>query len=223
MENVMPLDLVIFDCDGVLIDSEGLAMRVFVETLATYGICLTLEEAMKRYMGTSLASEMADIEARYRIKLAPDYAEKKRRKRMQLFETSLKAMPGILGLIDALSYKKCVASSGSPQTLHHSLGLVGLWDAFAPHIFSATQVKNGKPAPDLFLFAADQMGVSASNCLVVEDSVAGVQAAKAAKMRVFGFTGGEHCGPEHAEILRREGADQVFASMNQIAEALGLC
>ncbi len=213
-------DLIIFDCDGVLIDSEGLAHQALIDVLASYDIHLTMEEALKRYAGVSSASETADIRLRYQDKISSDYVERKNARRTELFEQSLKAISGIFELIDALPKKKCVASSSSPERLSQTLGLVGLWDRFAPHIFSSTQVKNGKPAPDLFLFAAEQMGVPPSSCLVIEDSIPGVRAAQAAKMRVFGFTGGSHCGSDHADKLRREGAEQVFSAMSQIAEAL---
>jgi HAD superfamily hydrolase (TIGR01509 family) len=213
-------DLVIFDCDGVLIDSEGLAHQALVETLGDYGLHITLEEALEKYAGVSTASETADLVARFKTNLPPEFKEKKTARRNQLFEQSLKSIPGICDFVDALSCKKCIASSSTQERLRHSLGLVGLWNRFAPHIFDAAMVNNGKPAPDLFLFAADQMGVPPSGCLVIEDSVAGVRAAKAANMRVFGFTGASHCGAGHADILRREGAEQVFVHMNEIAEAL---
>jgi beta-phosphoglucomutase-like phosphatase (HAD superfamily) len=127
---------------------------------------------------------------------------------------------GIFELINHLAIKKCVASSSSLGRLEHSLGLAGLWTYFAPHVFSAMQVKHPKPAPDLFLFAAQQMGVVPAECLVIEDSIAGVKAAKAAGMRVFGYIGGSHCNNEHGTTLMREGAEQVFAHMDQLAEVL---
>ena len=216
-------DLVIFDCDGVLIDSEGWAHQALVEVLVEYGIYMTLEEALQRYVGISTASETADIISRYKVSLPPEYIEKKRARQKQLFEERLQPTPRIVEVIDVLQQKKCIASSSSPDRLKHSLSLVDLWDRFAPHIFSAAQVKNSKPAPDLFLFAAEQMGVHPSACLVIEDSVAGVRAAKAAQMRVYGFTGGSHCGAAHTDLLRKEGADAVFGHMDEIAEALRGC
>ena len=216
-------ELIIFDCDGVLIDSEGLAHQAWIEALAEYGIHITLEDALRRYAGVSTEDAAADIVLRYKIELPSDYLGKKRARLEQLFEDALQATPGIVGLLDSLEQNKCGASGSSPERLLHSLGLVNLWDRFAPHIFSATQVKNGKPAPDLFLFAAEQMGVHPSACLVIEDSVAGVRAAKAANMRVYGFTGGSHCDNAHGDLLRKEGADVVFGHMSEIAEALRGC
>jgi len=171
-------------------------------------------------VGRSEASEVADIKSRYNLELPPSYFEKKQRLRMKMFEDSLRPIEGIAALIDGLSFKKCVASGSSLDRLHHSLGLVGLWSKFAPHIFSATQVKHGKPAPDLFLYAAAQMGVSPSSCLVIEDSVAGVQAAKAAGMKVLGFTGGSHCDIGHGDVLCREGAVASYAHMSDLAKNL---
>jgi HAD superfamily hydrolase (TIGR01509 family) len=124
------------------------------------------------------------------------------------------AMPGIHECLDGLAgVAICVASSSSPNMLEQLLRQARLWDRFAPHIFSAHQVKRGKPAPDLFLFAAARMAALPARCLVVEDSVAGVTAAKAAGMTAIGFTGGNHCGPDHADKLRRAGAQAVFMNM----------
>jgi HAD superfamily hydrolase (TIGR01509 family) len=178
-------ELVIFDCDGVLIDSEGLAHQVLVDALAEQGILMTLEEALSKYMGRSEGHEHADVEAFYGIKLPVGFKDRKRQIREKLFEEQLVPIAGIVELIDGLKALTCVASGSSPERLQHSLGLVNLWDRFAPHIFSATQVEHGKPAPDLFLFAAQQMGVAPASCLVIEDSVAGVQAARAAGMKVL--------------------------------------
>jgi HAD superfamily hydrolase (TIGR01509 family) len=215
-------DLVIFDCDGVLIDSEMLSCKSLHAALGEYGVAATLEEIMRRCIGHSEAHTVADIQACYGVTLPPEYILRKRQLTAQVFEESLNAMAGVSEFVGKLPMKKCIASGSTIERLQHSLGLVGLWDIFTPHIFSATQVRNGKPAPDLFLFAAEQMGVDPKNCLVVEDSVAGVRAAKAAHMRVFGFTGGEHCDVEHEIRLLAEGAEAVYGHMDDIAKVLGL-
>jgi len=220
----MAPELIIFDCDGVLIDSETLSLRALLETLTLiHGVTLTMQDVMSRFMGKSEAFEIADLEAKNGIKVSDEYLAKKKQRRLQLFEESLVPLPGITALLDTMPMKKCVASSSVPERLQHSLELVGLWDRLAPHIFSSTQVKNGKPAPDLFLFAAQQMQTPTSACLVIEDSVAGVRAAKAANMRVYGFIGGTHCDAAHGDLLRQEGAEAVFAHMDEIAEALRDC
>lgn len=128
-------------------------------------------------------------------------------------------MEGVEEALAALTCKVCVASSSSPERLRHSLSLVGLLRWFDPHIFSAAQVARGKPAPDLFLFAARQMGVEPHSCVVIEDSVPGVAGATAAGMRVIGFTGGSHCGPGHSVRLRSAGA---FATLADLGELPGL-
>lgn len=216
----MSPDLVIFDCDGVLIDSEVLASELLVEALARVGISLSLEEVLKEHVGLSRVSSAARIEAKYGIRLPDGFWDDVRAAASERYARSLKAIPGVIELVAALRAKKCVASSSGPQTLRHALGLVGLWDYFNPYVFSSHQVKNGKPAPDLFLFAAEQMQADPSACLVIEDSVAGVRAAKAANMRVFGFAGGSHCNSNHADVLLKEGANRVFARMDDIASTL---
>ncbi len=215
-----PPDLIIFDCDGVLIDSEILAGEIYTQALAGIGIRISVEEERREFVGLSRASVAAKIETRYKIKLTDGFWDDMRAQEFKTFKEKLKPIPGAVDFVKAVKNKKCVASSNGPQTLKFTLGLVGLWDSFAPNIFSALQVKNGKPAPDLFVFAAKQMGAEAASCLVIEDSIAGVRAAKAANMRVFGFAGGSHCGPEHANNLKNEGAEEVFVKMHDIADVL---
>jgi HAD superfamily hydrolase (TIGR01509 family) len=213
-------DLVIFDCDGVLIDSEALSLPVEAAILAEHGFSITVDEIRERYVGHSLASMFADLEKRFDRSL-PDGFETMLRQRIEaLFEAELAAMDGVAALVDALDCGKCVASSSLPARLRHTLSLVGLYEKFAPHIFSASQVERGKPAPDLFLFAAERMGAAPSRCLVIEDSVAGVHAARAAGMTVLGFCGGGHCGNGHGERLRREGAAASFDGMAALAAVL---
>jgi HAD superfamily hydrolase (TIGR01509 family) len=218
----MQPELVIFDCDGVLIDSELLGNEVYVTALSALGIQITKEEALKEFVGVSRISAASKIEDRYGIKIPDHFWEAMCKTEFDVFEKQLKPIPGIEDLLDVLPLKKCIASSRGPVTLKNALKLVKLWDLFAPHVFSANQVKNGKPAPDIFLFAAEQMNVHPSNCLVIEDSVAGIRAAKAATMPVWGFTGGSHCGGGHAELLRAEGAHRTFPTMSDLAAAIAI-
>ena len=139
---------------------------------------------------------------------------------MSAFDSELVATPGIDAALSAIKSPVCVASSSAPDRLRYTLSLVGLFTRFDPHIFSATQVQREKPAPDLFLFAAGQMEVEPSTCLIVEDSVAGVMAAVRAGMRVIGFAGGSHCGLGHAERLRQAGADQVITDFRDLMPLL---
>ena len=213
----MRFDLVIFDCDGVLIDSELLSVEADIACLAEYGIELTAEEIIARYVGTS--HMVADLEARYGRRL-PGFSERYRQIARPLFEAKLQAIPGVIEVIDSLSCKACVASSSSPEGLQHTLSLVALYHRFHPHIFSAAQVARGKPAPDLFLYAAERMGIPPQRCVVIEDSVPGVTAAVAAGMPAIGFTGGAHCRPGHEARLAEAGAALVIDRMAQLAAAL---
>lgn len=214
------IDLVIFDCDGVLIDSELLSVRADVASFAEAGFPVTAEEIAMRYIGISQAAMEADVAARYGRALPPDFAERHRRRLRQIFEAELTAIAGVGVILDALCCKVCVASSSTPERLYHALSLVGLYDRFVPNLFSAAMVALGKPAPDLFLHAAAQMKAAPERCLVVEDSPAGVEAACAAGMTAIGFCGGSHCRPGHAERLKAHGAALVVAEMAELAPAI---
>jgi HAD superfamily hydrolase (TIGR01509 family) len=205
----MARDLIIFDCDGVLIDSELIACRASAACLAEIGIPITVEEIVERYVGISATAMFADLAARSGTPLPEGFAETVRLHLMSCFDSELAAMPGVDSFISAIDCPVCVASSSGPERLRYTLSLAGLLSRFDPNIFSATQVARGKPAPDLFLFAAEQMGVEPRSCLVIEDSVAGVRAAVAAGMQVIGFTGGSHCRSGHSERLRHAGAAGV--------------
>ncbi len=213
MVNLGDSQLVIFDCDGVLIDSETIACRVDAECFAEIDFPVTFDDVRERYVDTTWRTMFADVERRYGRALPENFIEVIRARTAAAFEAELKAVAGVEAVIDSVRVAKCIASSSGPDRLLHSLTLTGLWDRFAPHIFSAMQVAKGKPAPDLFLFAAAQMDVAPEGCVVVEDSLAGVQAARAAGMRVIGFCGGGHCTPGHADKLKMAGAESVVASM----------
>jgi HAD superfamily hydrolase (TIGR01509 family) len=213
-------DLIVFDCDGVLIDSEVLACRTEAACLAENGMAISAEEIMERYVGVSDTVMFADIARRHGRALPADFPETVRRRVAAAFETDLLPMAGVEAMLQGLTGCRCVASSSAPERLRHSLSVTGLLRYFQPHIFSATQVARGKPAPDLFLFAAATMQAAPEKCLVVEDSLAGVQAAVAAGMLVIGFTGGGHCRPDHAARLSAAGASTVAADMGQLARLI---
>ena len=215
----MRWDLVIFDCDGVLIDSELLSVRADRECLAECGIALSVEEILERYTGISFAGMVADLEVRHGP-LPADFADRHRMRLWPLFERELQAIPGVTAILDSLTCKICVASSGRPERLKHALSLVGLYDRFRPNIFSATEVRRGKPAPDLFLYAAERMGVMPERCVVIEDSMPGVAAAVAAGMTVIAFIGASHCRPGDAARLSAQGAVVVIDDMAQLLPAL---
>ncbi len=206
----MPPELIIFDCDGVLIDSEAIACRTDSACLAEIGITMSAEAIMDRYLGISAAVMCVDIERLHGTALPLDFADRLRIRVAAAFDAELAPIAGVEAALAALPQRRCVASSSAPERLRHSLSLTGLLHWFEPHVFSATQVARGKPAPDLFLYAAASMQVVPAACVVIEDSVPGVQAAVAAGIRVIGFTGGGHCRPGHAERLRAAGAATVI-------------
>ncbi len=184
--------LLIFDCDGVLVDSEVLACRIDAEVLTRLGIPYTADEIMAQFVGGSLKDMMARIEADRGCRLPADFAAELNRALFARFETDLRPIAGVREAVLSLAMPRCVASSSSPDRIALSLRVTGLDDLF-DRTFSAAQVPRGKPAPDLFLHAAAQMGQVPGDCVVIEDSLFGVQAARQAGMRVIGFTGGGHC------------------------------
>jgi HAD superfamily hydrolase (TIGR01509 family) len=145
-----------------------------------------------------------------------DFEAQMKQTALQRYASDLGPIPYIDEAITAIELPKCVASSGTPEKIHHGLTCAGLYDLLAPNIFSATQVARGKPAPDLFLLAASEMKAPPERCLVIEDSVAGVTGAIAAGMTVFGFCGGSHCRPGHADTLGAAGANLTFSDMRQL-------
>ena len=210
-----PIGLVIFDCDGVLIDSEVLACSTAVKTMGEFGFAITLEEYLG-FVGRSARGGGAVLEARFGP-LPAALAATDRARLFERFEAELQPMPGVREVVAGLSVPACVASSSDHDRLRLTLTLTGLHGLFAPAIFSATEVSRGKPAPDLFLHAAARMGVAPAACLVIEDSPAGVAAAVAAGMLAVGFVGGSHCGPQHGEKLQAAGAERVVGDMAQVA------
>ncbi|MFG3596727.1 HAD family hydrolase [Bradyrhizobium sp. RDI18] len=209
-------DLVIFDCDGVLVDSEVISCRAHAEILSRHGYPITSEQVFHRFLGRSTRQANLEVEAELGRALPDDFHLQLRDELHRTFEADLEAIPHIHSALDAITQPVCVASSGSHQRMQISLGRTRLYDRFAPNIFSASQVSNGKPAPDLFLFAAGQMNVAPERCVVIEDSVPGVTAGRAAGMTVFGFHGGSHCQPGYAEMLRAAGAIATFDDMRQL-------
>ena len=212
-------DLVIFDCDGVLIDSELLSVQADVACLAEDGIAVSPGEIIERYTGISLAEMLADIETRHGRRLA-GFADRHRDRLRCLFEAGLRPIPGVTELLDSLPSPSCIASSATPDRLRHALSLVGFCERFMPNVFSAAGVARGKPAPDLFLDAARRMGAAPARCVVIEDSLPGIAAAVAAGMTAVGFSGGGHCGPGHAARLAAAGAAVVVREMAELLPIL---
>jgi HAD superfamily hydrolase (TIGR01509 family) len=214
-------DLIIFDCDGVLVDSEVISCRAHAATLTRHGYPITEDQVLDRFLGVSDREARLTIEAELGRSLPDDFEVQVKQATLQRYADDLRPVPYIGEAIAAISLPKCVASSGTPEKIRHGLTCAGLYDVLAPHIFSAGQVKRGKPAPDLFLFAAEQMKASPARCIVIEDSIPGVTGAVAAGMTVLGFHGGSHCRPGHADTLRAAGATMTFDDMRQLAELIG--
>ncbi|WP_282688608.1 MULTISPECIES: HAD family hydrolase [unclassified Streptomyces] len=186
-----PIELVIFDCDGVLVDSERIAVRVDALVLAELGWNLTEAEIVDRFMGLSSRSMTRQIEGHLGRRLPADWEEEFKPLYDDALAAELTPVEGIVDALDALAHlPTCVASSGSHDKMRLTLGMTGLRPRFEGRIFSATEVEHGKAAPDLFLHAARKMGVAPEACAVVEDSQYGLQAARAAGMRAFAYAGG---------------------------------
>jgi HAD superfamily hydrolase (TIGR01509 family) len=214
--------LVIFDCDGVLVDSEPIAARVLAELLGELGEPTTAEDCLRCFTGFSIAAVIRSIEARRKRPLPANFRERLRARDAAAFRAGLTAIDGVGEVVRKLPLAKCVASSGSLEKMRLTLSITGLLGCFEPHLFSAEMVARGKPAPDLFLLAAERMGVLPDACTVVEDSTAGIAAGRAAGMRVLGFAGGGHAGPRYGEMLRTAGANVVFRRMAELPRLLGL-
>ncbi|MBR1145256.1 HAD family hydrolase [Bradyrhizobium sp. AUGA SZCCT0431] len=213
--------LIIFDCDGVLVDSEVISCRAHAETLTRHGYPITADQVLQRFLGVSDREARLTVEAELGCSLPDDFEAQMKQAALRRYADELGAIPHIGEAIAAIGLPKCVASSGTPEKIRHGLTCAGLYDVLAPNIFSATQVKRGKPAPDLFLFAAEQMNVPPAQCIVIEDSVPGITGSRAAGMTVLGFHGGSHCGAGHAELLRSAGAAVTFDDMRQLPDLIG--
>ena len=212
--------LVIFDCDGVLVDSEPLANASFSRAIRAQGLDWSPQEVLRRLMGLSLKSGVEACEAELGRKLPDDFVEKMQVITYQMFrDAPLQAIAGVKEAVLALhaaGAATCVASSGAPEKMRFTLGLTGLWDLFDGRIFSASQVPRGKPFPDLFLHAALGMNVQPFECTVIEDSEPGVTAARAAGMRVLAYAGEPYANPT---ALASAGGE-VFSDMRKLPDLL---
>jgi len=209
--------LVIFDCDGVLVDSEIIASRIFTECLGEAGIALTVDEAMRFGVGKSAVTLALAVEKEFGRALPAGFMEEMRARVINAFTCELKPVDGVAPLLSALKLSRCVASNSHIDRVRHALATTRLLPHLDPHIYTAAMVARGKPAPDLFLHAAAQHGVAPRQCLVVEDSLSGVAAALAAEIPVVGFVGASHCAPGQAEAMLQAGCMQVFVRMDELA------
>ena len=199
----MPARAVIFDCDGVLVDSVGLAGEVLAEYLRDLGFQVTRQEATRRFGSGRMAGYIARFESETGKRLPGDFEPELRRRRELVFRERLRPMAGALELVDALPVPSCVASNGPMPQIEHSLRVVGLIDKFQGRIFSAYSLRAWKPDPQLFLHAAQTLGVPAAECAVVEDTELGLQAALGAGMQAFAYLpGGGKPAQQGVQVLR---------------------
>lgn len=187
-----PIDLVIFDCDGVLIDSEIISARVLLGALKDLGVDIEFPYFKANFLGRSSPKVRDAVKRDFGVTLTSEFEDLYRSRLRKAFEQDLRAMPGIETILQRLNIPSCVATSSTPERARHSLGTTGLDSYFPDRVFTASLVRNGKPAPDLFLHAAEALGVDPHNCLVIEDSLPGLSAARAADMQVLHFIGGSH-------------------------------
>ncbi len=216
------IQLIIFDCDGVLLDSEIIAARAHAKALQNAGWLVLEAELLRRFTGVTDHDMYRILEREHGRALPNDHDTKVKADIEWAFRHELCAVHGVHELLAGISLPICIASSSSPAKLKLGLTHVGLYDFFAPNIFSASMVARGKPAPDIFIYAAQQMKTDPSQCVVIEDSVAGVQAGVAAGMEVIGFHGASHGSDTHGEILIEAGAKVAANSMSKLARLLGL-
>ncbi len=221
MANAVSLrpELIIFDCDGVLVDSEPIANRVMAEAVTALGWPLTTQDCIARFKGHHFDTVIAAVEARLGRPVPEDWVADLRAATGAAFERELQLIPGVVAALDAVAESglaTCVASQGPLEKMAVSLGVTGLRARFEGRVFSAYQVERGKPHPDLFLFAAAAMGVAPRACVVIEDSPLGVTAARAAGMSVLGFA------PDGTGADLAAAGARLFRDMAELPALLGL-
>src|SRR5258707_3980615 len=215
----MSIELVIFDCDGVLVDSEPVVNQVLIEFVAEFGIILEVHEAVTLFRGRKMAETVRIIEQKLGQQLPSDFIPRYRVRTSAAYESGLNSIEGIVAVLDQITLPFCVASNAPKDKTELALCVTGLLPYFANRIFSAYEVNSWKPEPALFLHAAHSLGAQPSNCVVVEDSLFGVQAAVAAGMRVLGYCNASE--PAELALLEASGA-QVFHRMRELPALLAV-
>lgn len=205
---------IIFDCDGVLVDSEAIGNRVLLNMASEHGLEMSLEDAYKNFNGRSLKDCFQQIELAINSTLPDDFETTYRKKSFEAFKIHLKPVEGVIEFIDNLKIPYCVASSGPIEKINLNLKTTGLLEKFENKIFSSYQIKSWKPEPEIFLYAAQEMGFTVEDCIVIEDSKAGIMAAVKGGFKVFGLA--NHTNPKE---LENEGAI-VFQSFHELASLL---
>jgi HAD superfamily hydrolase (TIGR01509 family) len=216
---------IIFDCDGVLVDSEILALEVELAALAELGLCADLNDYIARCLGLTGSAWYAQVEhdyfAAHRRSLPDGFRSTcEQRYRAAMESDRLVEVGGARAFVAGLTCPKAIASSSSSRSLESKLRRTGIWDHFTPHIYSGELVERGKPDPDLFLHAAKCLGIDPERCLAIEDSINGVRAARAAGMRAWGFLGGSHLRNRSGDHLLGAGAERILVAWEDVASCL---
>jgi len=210
----------IYDCDGVLVDSEVLAGAALAELMTNLGHPLTGAECTRIFGGLNVTDVLAKAEQILGRPVPPDRGKEAGQRLLERFRQKLQPVNGVAAAIASLPYRRCVCSSSAPERLRLSLDVTGLAPLFGKDVFSAAQVQRGKPAPDLFWFAARALGEAPSDAIVIEDSPLGIAAARAAGMRSIGFVGASHVAPDLRERLKAAGADLIVDAMVDLPGAI---
>lgn len=203
--------LIIFDCDGVLIDSEIISATTLIGLLKGLDVHIDFPYVQKNFIGRSFQKVAAEISQSFGLALPSDFEATYRAELLHAFVTELKPTFGIVQMLNQLNMPICIATSSSPERVGKSLQITKLAPFFKQNIFTASQVKNGKPAPDLFLLAAKSMNVEPKNCLVIEDSLPGIEAALNANMPVWHYKGGSHLQGISLAHQKHNSPDQTFS------------
>jgi HAD superfamily hydrolase (TIGR01509 family) len=207
-------ELVIFDCDGVLVDSDRISLRVQGEWISALGLETSYEDCVRDFLGLGMPATLRILTERLGEPLPAGWEEDLNVAVREAFRSELRPIPGVVEALEEIDLPTCIASSGSQEKMRFTLGLTGLWDRFAGHIYSGDEVQRGKPAPDLFLHAASGMSTAPNRCVVVEDSPCGALGARAAGMSVLGYA-----PAGDGERLENEGAE-TFTSMAELPSLL---
>jgi HAD superfamily hydrolase (TIGR01509 family) len=207
---------IIFDCDGVLVDSEPLSMRVDVEILAGHGVVMSEDEAHRRFVGKTFAAMIAEVERDFGVRFPADASDRKDHRLLGLFERELKPVPGVVEVLRRIGIARSVASNSPFERVAEALRITGLAPFFGNRITTFEHVAKAKPEPDVFIEAARRAGFAPERCLVIEDSVTGVTAAARAGCRVLGFTGTHQHPDDHGRHLESAGAGTVFERMKEL-------
>jgi HAD superfamily hydrolase (TIGR01509 family) len=210
---------IIFDCDGVLIDSEAISMDIDVALLAESGVAISVEDAHRRFVGTTFEAMISEIEAEHGIALPADLSARKDARMMEAYRRSLQPVPGVAAALAKIKLPKSVGTNGPRARAIAALKLTGLWGHF-DGMTTFEDVKDGKPAPDIYLLAAARASKAPADCVVVEDSETGVRAGVAAGCTVYGFVGTAHDKAAQGRRLMTLGAQRIITAMDELPGSL---